>query len=784
MSARLSTPNDQISAQYDVVIIGSGYGGSIAASRLARAVTKHGSGPGPTVCLLERGREVRAGEYATTAEEFVENAQVHAAGEDSVGSSSAMYEFSVNEDIDVFKGCGLGGTSLVNANVSLHPDHRVFERDVWPRALRDDKTGLAQGFERAIHMLQPVEYPDDMPRLAKQDAHRVSAEALGRKFRLAPINVHFKDAVNNAGVEQKACTLCGDCVSGCNHDAKNTLLYNYLPDAARHGAEIFCEIDVRHVERKNGRFVVHFDRSDRPSAFVIADVVILAAGTLGSTEILLRSKERGLATSGMVGERFTGNGDMLGFAYNTERHINGVGAGTHDVELDRACGPCITSIIDDSANPDLSKATIIEEGSIPAPASALLPWAFAAESAAVGENTEVDLSHRLHEVGRTLSSLFTSRFGGAYRGAVRNTQTYLAMAHDDDAGRMHLVGDKLRIAWPGIGDTSLFERISDDLHGATEPLGGTYIKNPVWNKLTKHNLITVHPLGGCILGDSAELGVVNHKGQVFAGAVGHEVYDGLYVSDGAVVPCPLGVNPLLTISALAERCVQLLADDRGWSFSCAATSAPLAPGADAKVGVEFTEAMNGFFAEGQTSDYEQGAAAGKAAGSSLGFNLTIVSRDLTAMIDNAAHQAHLTGTVFAPALSPHPMVATDGVFNLFTTDDKPNERQMWYRMKLTSEDGRKLFFVAFKTVHDDPGFDIWDDSTTLFTTLHEGHDQGGAVLGKGILRIEVAGVVDLLETMKITSADGVLDRTAAMLRFARFFLGSLLEEFVKPKLSL
>ena len=97
------------------------------------------------------------------------------------------------------------------------------------------------------------------------------------------------------------------------------------------------------------------------------------------------------------------------------------------------------------------------------------------------------------------------------------------------------------------------------LKQATEALGGVFVHNPLWSKLLHSNLTTVHPLGGCVMADDAAGGVVNHKGQVFSGTAGTGVYDSLYVADGSVIPTPLGVNPLLTISAVAERSMALLA---------------------------------------------------------------------------------------------------------------------------------------------------------------------------------------------------------------------------------
>lgn len=192
---RLASPITQIRSHYTVVVVGSGYGGSIAASRLARA--------GQGVCLLERGSEFQPGEYPDTLTEAVKQMQVDLPDK-HIGPVTGLYDFRLNDDINVFLGCGLGGTSLVNANVSLRAESRVFKDDHWPDEIRKEAelngSLLETGYERAEQMLNPIPYPTSFPLLNKLDAHKKSAMALDEHFYRVPINVTFEDGLNKAGV--------------------------------------------------------------------------------------------------------------------------------------------------------------------------------------------------------------------------------------------------------------------------------------------------------------------------------------------------------------------------------------------------------------------------------------------------------------------------------------------------------------------------------------------------------------------------------------------------------
>ena len=373
---RLSLPLTKLRPRYDVVVVGSGYGGSIAACRLARTGIK--------VALLERGREMLPGEYPATLGAAARHFQT-SSPLGNTGDPRGLYWLHVGGEMNVFSGCGLGGTSLVNANVALRPDPRIFEDERWPRALRADRTGLDAGFERAKAMLTPTTYPQSYPPLAKVEALREAAG--GTPFSLLPINVTFRAGPNAAGIHQEACTGCGDCVTGCNYGAKNTLLMNYLPDAVAHDAEIFSEVDVRWVEREVPTtpdapigWVVRAqplgigrDRFDAPPLAITADTVVLAAGTLGTARVLFQSRAHGLAVSSQLGQHFTGNGDVLGFSYRRGRSVRAVGAGHRRPDPEHPAGPCITAFIDGRSGRPLDEGVIIEDAVVPGPVADLLP---------------------------------------------------------------------------------------------------------------------------------------------------------------------------------------------------------------------------------------------------------------------------------------------------------------------------------------------------------------------------------------------------------------------------
>jgi cholesterol oxidase len=766
---RLSTPLEAMLPRYDVVVVGSGYGGAIAASRLARA--------GRSVAVLERGPERHPGEFPETTLEAQAEMQAHTNAVD-FGKRTGLFDFQVDDEVCVLRGCGLGGTSLINANVSLRADPRVFDDPVWPAALRADAAALDEATTRAERMLGANPYPDDWPRLAKYEALKRSAAHMGLPVRRPAINVTFKDGPNAAGVDQKACVLCGDCVTGCNHGAKNTTLMNYLPDAVNHGAQIFVCASVTHLERNAaGGWLVYYEPLGvgreafrAGDLFVVGDIVVLAGGALGTTEILLRSREAGVPMSSRVGRRFSGNGDVIGFAYNADQEVHGVGTGAHLPESGREVGPCISGVIDGRATPNLEDGFIIEEGSVPGPVGVLTPAMYAAAGPMIGDATEH--THASRNAWRTIESLFM----GARHGAADRAQTFLLMSHDDSGGEVALEGGRLRLRWPRVGDQPHFAAMDKQLREASAGVAAVYYRDPIWTSLLGDRLITVHPLGGAPMSERAETGATNHKGQVFRGTTGEDVWDDLYVMCGAAIPRSVGVNPLITISALAERNCALLAADRGWTIDYSAK--PFAEAAEAHApALEFTETMRGFWSPGD-ADFVDAESAGKREGRGLAFTLTIRAPDALGFFEDPAHAGTIFGTVDAPALSPEPLSVSGGTFNLFVDDaDHVNERRMQYRMVLRSSGGNQWYFDGFKRVRGGNPLHAWPETSTLYITIHQGGDASGEIVGRGVLHIRPSDFQKQLTTLKVTGAAGAAERLSIIYQFGRLFAGTLYEAY-------
>ena len=550
---RLARARDQLKCSYDVIVIGSGYGGGVTASRLSRA--------GQRVAVLERGREILTGEFPGKFPDLKNDLQVRGKHV-RTGPNTALFDVRLGTDMHVLVGCGLGGGSLVNAGVTLRPDTRVFTDSCWPGQIAQDGT-LDQGYARAERWLRPSADPraNEMTKYKVLDG---AAKALGHAMVAPRVAVSFEANTNPAGIEQPACTRCGDCCGGCNVGAKNTVALSYLPDAVRHGAELFTEITVRHIEKlKSGQWRVHAVNSSaadpaNDAGFTIdAAVVVLAAGTLGSTEILLRSRDKGLAVSDRLGERFSANGDIIAFGYGSKTPVNAIGVG-HPAKVEGLeIGASVSGQIEVRDADNLDHEMCVQEGAMPSAIAPALPLMFLPN-------------------GRLLGAL-QSLINGVYKGPFASMQTFFAVSHDSASGRFKLDDDKLALAWPNAKDEPVYKRLDDTLRAIVGHAGGDYVKNPMAGTVMGHQPATAHPLGGAVMGRDVASGVVNHKSQVFdAGSrlgASTAVHIGLYVIDGSIIPRSLGVNPLFTITALSERAMIHFAADHGLTFDDEAVSA-------------------------------------------------------------------------------------------------------------------------------------------------------------------------------------------------------------------
>lgn len=545
----LAQPWESRRPHYDFVVVGSGYGGAITAARLARA---QAGGKSLSVCVLERGKEWPVGTFPDTFDGLLRNAR-------SSANPLGLYELLNYNDIGVIKGSGLGGTSLVNANVAIVPEESVFRKTGWPSSLNLET--LTPHYDRARQVLAAGAHPRAAQLLKVQAMDRRAAE-LGTAATPLKIAVNFTvDGPNEYGVAQKPCIDCGDCVTGCNVGAKNTLAMNYLPMAKNAGAEIFTQTTVEWVEKRSeGGWRIHgrYVRSsvDSQTFTLTADHVVLAAGSINTTEILLRSEMHGLRVSPRAGTGFSGNGDFFGISYNGDFRTDVLGFGNHPDSPWKAYapGPTIVSGIQYDASVGAEQPMMIQDLSFPKGYADAARVAFT-----LLRGSDSDAGDEQAERERVLRDALV----GAPRhpdGALNHTMLYLCMGFDDAKGAMifdapwYERDGRMRITWDAAGRQILFTRINEELRRHARSQGGTFIENPIWAVFNLRRLITAHPLGGCPIGEDYLHGAVDQYGRVFSGD--GSVHDGLFISDGSLIPSALGVNPFLTISALTEHIVE------------------------------------------------------------------------------------------------------------------------------------------------------------------------------------------------------------------------------------
>ncbi len=528
--------------QFAVTIIGSGYGAAICAARLSASLS-----PGLRICILERGREWVPGTFPDTYREASRQTRQKLTGQKKgqIDNPLGLFHIKMNAEINTLSGSGLGGTSLINASVALKPDADVFSQVCWPTALRDRVT-LDPYFERAARMLSLARTPHDQT--CKVQSRRDAADHLNPRpgfFDLSPLTVtydgRYLDASgrNPHGMIQRPCELCGDCITGCNVGAKNTLTTNYLPLAKLNGTEMYTQIEVQSVAAVDGHYQIQAIARDDCSGTlqefpvtIASQMVIVAAGSPGSAEILLQSRQTGMEFSQSLGQRWSFNGDTIGFVVDPHIRapIGGVGAYPESMQ---PIGPTVQTSLNYSRRAELRHRLLIQEAALP------------------------------RAVTKIFSLLLQDR-------DLDKSMVMLGMGHDGAEGKIIWKEDRWQVDWPDLRDSRYRKMVFQDFDELAQAHGGWYKRMRAFGD----TLVSVHPLGGCGMSDDPTCGVVNDRGQVFDGrtncyqsATGGSppIYPGLYVADGSIMSSSLGVNPLMTICAVSERIAEQIVADPQWT---------------------------------------------------------------------------------------------------------------------------------------------------------------------------------------------------------------------------
>lgn len=556
---------------FDAVVVGSGFGGSVMAYRLAEA--------GLRVCLLERGKSYPPGSFPRSPFKMVKNFW------DPSQGLYGMFNIWSFENLEVVVSSGLGGGSLVYANVLIRKDEKWFVKEdihqggfeYWPVTRAD----LDPHYDQVEKMLNAQRYPfehEPYDQTAKTIEFKGAAERLGLEWKLPNLAVTFsnrgetpipgepiKEAHPNMhGRTRYLCRLCGECDIGCNYGSKNTLDYNYLTEAQRLGADIRTLCEVRSFEpRQGGGYTIHyvkhdpdqregeeFNTSQLPEVTITADRLILSAGTLGTTFLLLKNRDAFPNISHMLGARFNGNGDLLGLAIHSRQTRNGE---LVPRILDPGHGPAITSAIrvPDVLDGGQVRGHYIEDAGYPEH----LNWVLESLNApgAIRRGFNFALRRLRERLSGTLQSDLSAEIAGLFGTAelTSSSTPLLGMGRDVPDGKMSLgSGEQLAIDWEIGRSKDYFDGVTNTMRDIAQELKAKFVVNPTFYA---NRVVTVHPLGGCPMGRDEHEGVVDSYGEVYN-------YPGLYVADGSVMPGPIGPNPSLTIAALANRFADRIID--------------------------------------------------------------------------------------------------------------------------------------------------------------------------------------------------------------------------------
>jgi cholesterol oxidase len=517
---------------HDWIVIGSGFGGSVAALRLVEK--------GYRVLLLEKGRRFRNEDFPRSNWDLKRWMWMPSLG------LRGIFQMTFLQHITVLHGVGVGGGSLVYANTLPTPKDGFFAAPSWA-GLADWKRELSAHYVTAKRMLGAT--PNPVRSRGDEVLHQIARD-IGREEHFHPteVGVFFGTPgervpdpyFGGEGPERTGCTHCGACMTGCPVGAKNTLDKNYLWLAEKHGLTILPETEVTALRpREGGGYLVETESPGSPEQprELTADKVVLAGGVMGTVPLLLRMRDdpRGLpALSPRLGDFVRTNSEAL------------LAIVSPDPKEDFSKGVAITSILHTDEHSHVEPVRYAAGSGFfrtlalphaPAPtalgrlASAArglvrhpLRWARAFTVRDFARQSQVLLYMR------TLEGTLELRLGrNAWTGFKQGLVTRL---RDPEAAPKAFMAEA----------TDLARRFADKVGGvAMSLLTETMLGVPS----------TAHILGGCCMGQGPETGVIDKDHRVFG-------YEGLYVIDGSAVSANPGVNPSLTITALAERAMSLV----------------------------------------------------------------------------------------------------------------------------------------------------------------------------------------------------------------------------------
>jgi len=514
---------------YDYIIIGSGFGGSVSAMRLTEK--------GYSVLVLEKGKRFKDSDFATSNWQFWKYLWLPAL------RAFGILQITITKGAMVLHGTGVGGGSLGYANVLEVPSEATFATPAWNQPF-SWKCALEPHFATAKQMLGVTRNP----RLWKADEiMRLQAEerGLGHTFRATDVGVFFGPEAeivpdpffNGEGPERAGCRFCGGCMVGCRHNAKNTLPKNYLYFAERNGAEVIAEaevVDVRPWTMDNKRgYEVTFKSStlwfNGGRQVVQARRVIFSGGVMGTMKLLLNLRESSLPNlSPRLGEKVRTNSEAL------------LGSIARKSDVDFSEGIAITSIF------NADKITRIEPVRYP-DGSSLMRFV-SAPLISHGDAVPVRL---LKSIWWTLTHPLAFLKTMVLPGWAHNVTVILVMQHADNYMKLRLGRNLLTLFRRGlVAEPTLDHKIAcrvDVGHDITRDFAARTDGVPMGS--LGENLLnlptTAHILGGAPIGRDASDSVVNENFEI------HD-YPGLFIVDGSIMPANPGVNPSLTITALAE----------------------------------------------------------------------------------------------------------------------------------------------------------------------------------------------------------------------------------------